>query len=132
MAHTDEKKKKIGARTVVHPRAKLIAQGGPIEIGEDNIIEELVTIVNKRSEPLRIGQGNRIACAVTLDSVAAIGNYNTIEAKVSLGPNVTVGNDSILSTGLSLDDGAQVASQVVLYGKGQVRALDDAAAKVIK
>ena len=37
----------IGARTVIHPRAKILALSGPIIIGENNIIEEQVQIVNK-------------------------------------------------------------------------------------
>jgi len=37
----------IGSRTVIHPRAKIIALLGPIIIGENNIIEEQVQIINK-------------------------------------------------------------------------------------
>lgn len=37
----------IGSRTVVHPRAKILALSGPIVIGENNIIEEQVQIINK-------------------------------------------------------------------------------------
>lgn len=36
-----------GARTVVHPRACIIAEAGPIVIGESNLIEEQVLIINK-------------------------------------------------------------------------------------
>lgn len=32
--------------TVVHPKASIIAEGGPIIIGQNNIIEELVIIKN--------------------------------------------------------------------------------------
>lgn len=38
---------KIGTRTIVHPCAKILATGGPIVIGDANIIEELATIENK-------------------------------------------------------------------------------------
>lgn len=37
----------IGPRTVIHPRASIIAEAGPIIIGEGNIIEEMATIVNR-------------------------------------------------------------------------------------
>ena len=37
----------IGSRTVVHPRAKILAISGPIIIGENNIIEEQVQIINQ-------------------------------------------------------------------------------------
>ena len=36
----------IGARTVIHPKAKIVAQAGPIIIGENNLIEEQVSIIN--------------------------------------------------------------------------------------
>ncbi|XP_012147918.2 dynactin subunit 6 isoform X2 [Megachile rotundata] len=37
----------IGPRTVIHPRASIIAEAGPIIIGEGNIIEEMATIANR-------------------------------------------------------------------------------------
>jgi dynactin-6 len=37
----------IGTRTLVHPNVKIIAQAGPIIIGENNVIEEQTVIVNK-------------------------------------------------------------------------------------
>ena len=37
----------IGSRTVVHPKARILAVSGPIVIGENNIIEEQVEIINK-------------------------------------------------------------------------------------
>lgn len=36
-----------GTRTVVHPTAQILAEKGPIIIGEGNLIEEKVKIVNK-------------------------------------------------------------------------------------
>ena len=36
-----------GSRTVIHPKARIIAEDGPIIIGENNIIEELVQIINR-------------------------------------------------------------------------------------
>lgn len=37
----------IGSMTVVHPCATIIADAGPIVIGDGNIIEEQVVIVNR-------------------------------------------------------------------------------------
>lgn len=37
----------IGSRSVVHPRASIIAEAGPIIIGEGNIVEEMATITNR-------------------------------------------------------------------------------------
>ena len=37
----------VGSHTVIHPCAKILAETGPIVIGENNLIEENVTIINK-------------------------------------------------------------------------------------
>ena len=37
----------IGARTVIHPKAKIVAEAGPIIIGENNLIEEQAQIINR-------------------------------------------------------------------------------------
>ncbi len=37
----------IGTNTIVHPRATIIAEAGPIIIGESNIIEEQAHIINR-------------------------------------------------------------------------------------
>ena len=39
----------IGTRTVVHPKAQIIAEAGPIIIGENNLIEERARIINTAS-----------------------------------------------------------------------------------
>ena len=37
----------IGPRCIIHPKAMIIAEAGPIYIGEGNIVEEMATIINK-------------------------------------------------------------------------------------
>ena len=37
----------LGARTVVHPSAQILAEGGPIIIGDNNLIQEKAVIINK-------------------------------------------------------------------------------------
>ena len=37
----------IGSKTVVHPKAEIIAEDGPIVIGEGNLVEEKARIINK-------------------------------------------------------------------------------------
>lgn len=37
----------IGSMTIVHPCAKILAEAGPIVIGDGNIIEEQVVIINQ-------------------------------------------------------------------------------------
>ena len=66
---------RIGQRSVIHPKvclyeimlaerfiiylkARIIAEHGPIIIGNDNLIEEAVLIKNSRPETLHIGNEN--------------------------------------------------------------------------
>jgi len=37
----------VGSRTVVHPKARIIAEAGLIIIGEGNLIEERCEIINR-------------------------------------------------------------------------------------
>ena len=36
-----------GAHTVIHPKARIVAEAGPIIIGDNNLIEEQVEIINR-------------------------------------------------------------------------------------
>ena len=48
----------IGTESVVHPKASILAIGGPITIGQGNVIEENAVIINLRKATMRIGDHN--------------------------------------------------------------------------
>lgn len=49
----------IGANTIVHPKARIIAEAGPIHIGAFNLIEEQVEIINRVPDTvMQIGDHN--------------------------------------------------------------------------
>jgi dynactin-6 len=50
----------IGARTFIHPNVRIIAQAGPIFIGENNLIEEQTTIINKLQDGVDSGQNMKV------------------------------------------------------------------------
>jgi len=52
----------IGSRTVVHPKARIIAEAGPIIIGEGNLIEEQSEIINRFPGKYSISNGNSYYC----------------------------------------------------------------------
>merc|ERR1712198_619294 len=60
----------IGARTVIHPKARIIAAAGPIIIGEGNLIEEQAQIINRLPEGAEPGEEPQ---------VMVIGNSNVFE-----------------------------------------------------
>ncbi|KAJ3400863.1 hypothetical protein HDV05_000790, partial [Chytridiales sp. JEL 0842] len=49
----------LGSSNIIHPRSRIVSEGGgEIIIGDNNIIEEGVEIVNWGGGVLRIGNGN--------------------------------------------------------------------------
>ena len=62
----------IGARTVIHPKAKILAESGPIIIGEGNLIEEQSEIINRAEEGSSEPPGGTVP-------VMIIGNNNVFE-----------------------------------------------------
>ncbi len=72
----------VGARTVVHPKARIVAEAGPIFIGENNLIEEQACIVNSRTdlgeeeENLGAGGAGKEGGSVP---VMIVGNNNVFE-----------------------------------------------------
>ena len=85
----------IGPGTIVHPKASIFAIAGPILIGSNNIIEEGAIIVNRRKEPMRIGDDNlfEIGCRVECPS---IGNWNTVSTKARVHHTVRMGDHCIV------------------------------------
>ena len=53
---------------MVHPSAKILTEGGPIIIGESNLVQEKAVIINKKTDSeekrtLVIGDGNMFSIA---------------------------------------------------------------------
>ena len=61
----------IGSKTVIHPKAEIIAEAGPIIIGENNLIEERTRIINRNPE------------GAETTPVMIIGNNNVFEVDCS-------------------------------------------------
>ena len=115
----------IGTGTVVHPKASIIAEGGPIVVGPNNIIEEFALIKNEwlldPSEPLGrqlkprgpmiIGSHNlfEVCCEITS---CRIGEFNRFEPRSRVCAGVRVGNNCALGPAAvlarSIPDGTAV------------------------
>ncbi|KAL6062665.1 Dynactin subunit 6 [Balamuthia mandrillaris] len=63
---------RIGKGTVLHPKCRVIAEGGPIHIGSNNIVEELACIHNRSTtgETLEIGDNNAIEIGAGTSSLS--------------------------------------------------------------
>ncbi|XP_033017981.1 dynactin subunit 6-like [Lacerta agilis] len=96
----------IGPRTMIHPKARIIAEAGPIVIGEGNLIEEQAIIINGYLEniasdtevgakPMIIGANNvfEVGC---YSQAMKIGDNNVIESKAFVGRNVILTSGCII------------------------------------
>lgn len=93
----------IGQECVVHPTAHIVAKNGPIVIGNNNLIEERVTILNNRNEPMIIGDHNVFEVDSYCES-PRVGHNNIMEAKSSIGPDTALSNGCIIGAGCCLNE----------------------------
>ncbi|XP_078049823.1 dynactin subunit 6 [Augochlora pura] len=114
----------IGPKTVVHPKASIIAEAGPIIIGEGNIIEEMATIINKlpagESEPSTIpvqiiGNFNVFETDCTCEAYK-IGDNNILESKAYVGRQVELTNGCVVGSACSLTEHETIPENTVIYG----------------
>uniref|UniRef100_A0A2P2HZE9 Dynactin subunit 6 n=1 Tax=Hirondellea gigas TaxID=1518452 RepID=A0A2P2HZE9_9CRUS len=118
----------FGAKCVVHPKARIIAEAGPIIIGESNLIEEQAQIINRfppgsdtsRPHTLIIGQSNvfEVDCCVEAD---AVGDNNVFESKSHVGRGVTIGKGCVVGSLCSLTCPQVLSDHTVVYGSDHKR-----------
>lgn len=120
----------IGSRTVVHPKARIIAEGGPIIIGEGNLIEERCEIINswpagdesvgasevgRQQRVMIIGNNNVFEVGCCSKSLK-IGDNNILECKAHLGSEAELGNGCIIGTMCSLTSRETLPDNTVVHG----------------
>ncbi|CAI9739226.1 Hypothetical predicted protein [Octopus vulgaris] len=115
----------IGARTIIHPKARIVAEAGPIIIGESNLIEEGVQIINKLPEDgsptdetpvMVIGNHNVFEVASYVESLK-IGNFNVVEVKASVGRDTELSSGCIVGAKCCLSTDECLQENTVIYGK---------------
>ncbi|XP_050397087.1 dynactin subunit 6 [Patella vulgata] len=111
----------IGSRTVVHPKARIIAEAGPIVIGDFNIIEELVTIKNRntdssqKAQVLIIGNNNVFEVGAEVECLK-IGDNNIVESRAQVGSNVELTSGCIIGAMCNVSCNEKLAENTVIYG----------------
>ncbi|KAM4709920.1 dynactin subunit 6 [Discoglossus pictus] len=122
----------IGPRTVVHPKARIIAEAGPIIIGEGNLIEEQAVIINSFPEniapdsadvepkPMIIGTNNvfEVGC---YSQAMKMGDNNVIESKASVGRNVILTSGCIIGACCDVNTCEVIPENTVIYGSDCLR-----------
>ncbi|CAG8522178.1 15673_t:CDS:2 [Funneliformis caledonium] len=125
----------IGKRAVVCQDIELkgeiqIGPGGPIIIGQNNIVEENVTIINKLPTALTIGDDNvfEVGCYV---EGSKIGSKNIIEAKARILSGTSLGNNCVVGAVCSTKKDEIILDNTVIYGDHHNRRIQTASANQI-
>ncbi|XP_023321861.1 dynactin subunit 6 [Eurytemora carolleeae] len=119
----------IGAKTVIHPKARIIAEAGPIIIGENNLIEEQCEIMNVKetkdededgsesgnTSVMIIGNNNVFEVGSEILSLR-IGDNNVVESKSSIGRLTNLSNGCIVGAGCRLTTEETLEENIVVYG----------------
>ncbi|KAG8005857.1 Dynactin subunit 6, partial [Nibea albiflora] len=106
----------IGARTVVHPKARIIAEAGPIIIGEGNLIEEQALIINSYPENIMPDTEGVEPKTMT------IGTNNVFEVGCAdLGRNVILTSGCIIGACCQINTCEAVPENTVVYGSNCIR-----------
>ncbi|XP_012274180.1 dynactin subunit 6 [Orussus abietinus] len=124
----------IGSKTVIHPRANILAEAGPIIIGEGNIIEEMATIVNRVTPEasqsstvpvLIIGNYNVFESDSTCEAYK-VGDNNILETKAHVGREVELTNGCVIGAACILAEPETVPESTIVFGsQGQRREMND-------
>ncbi|KAK7791089.1 hypothetical protein R5R35_000510 [Gryllus longicercus] len=114
----------IGSMTVIHPRASIIAEAGPIIIGENNLIEEQSVIINRipkgeqpTSTPVLIIGANNVFEVDCHSEAMKIGDNNILESKSFVGREVELTNGCIVGAGCKLTCPEVVPENTVIFGQ---------------
>ncbi|KAG1714974.1 Dynactin subunit 6 [Nymphon striatum] len=102
-----------GARTIIHPKARIIAKSGPIVIGENNLIEDQTQIIHKNNSngpntSVMIIGNNNVFEVGSYSEAMRIGDNNILEPKAKVGPHVE------LTNGCSIGALCEISTQEVL------------------
>ncbi|CUS11841.1 unnamed protein product [Tuber aestivum] len=110
---------KIGANTVIHPRAKLTSAQGPITIGEHCIICERTQICPPGAEGLVIEDG--VVVEVNAVVEGSVGAGSVVEVGVRIGKGGSVGLNCKLGPLTKVLEGEVIEDNTVIFGSGQRR-----------
>jgi dynactin-6 len=115
----------IGSRSVVHPKAHIIAEAGPIIIGENNLIEEQARIINAFDEGGEDNSGivrvmiignNNVFEVGSHSNALKIGDNNVLESKCFVGRSVVLSNGCIVGAGCKVTTEETMEENTVVYG----------------
>ncbi|NXT89753.1 DCTN6 protein, partial [Anhinga rufa] len=123
-----------GPRTVIHPKARIIAEAGPIVIGEGNLIEEQALIINGYPEnitpeteevepkPMVIGTNNvfEVGCCI-LAAEHDSHSDSSLSLVAFVGRNVILTSGCIIGACCNINTYEVIPENTVIYGADCLR-----------
>lgn len=103
-------------KNVIHPTAKIIAKCGPIIIGDYNLIEENVCIINQTpGHTMTIGNHNVFEVGSNI-STLQIGDHNVMESKCNVGLRTRITNGCVIGAMCTINYDEILPENTVIYG----------------
>lgn len=124
----------IGNRTVIHPTVKIIAEAGPIIIGENNLIEEQVQIINRSSGSDESKLGNESVMVIGNNNVFEVGCYsealtigdnNVLESKSKVGRHTELTSGCVIGAMCEITTQEVIPENTVIYGRNCERRIQE-------
>ncbi|XP_028392753.1 dynactin subunit 6-like [Dendronephthya gigantea] len=112
----------IGSKTVIHPKARILALNGPIKIGDGNLIEEQTCIINQGDNGegdltvMEIGNNNFFEVGSHCEAIK-VGNNNILECKSKVGQQVILGDGCVIGACCELTTNETLPDNTVVFGK---------------
>ncbi|KAF5298557.1 hypothetical protein FQA39_LY11758 [Lamprigera yunnana] len=114
----------IGPHCIIHPCATIIAEAGPIILGDYCLIEEQAKIIHrqrfdqadKETIPvLIIGSHNVFEVDCTVEA-SKIGSNNVFESKCFVGNKVGITNGCVIGTACKVTEEQMLKENTIIYG----------------
>ncbi|XP_067118537.1 dynactin subunit 6 [Centruroides vittatus] len=124
----------IGNRTVIHPTVRIIAEAGPIIIGENNLIEEQVQIINKLPGNNDAKLGNESVMVIGNNNVFEVGCYsealtigdnNVLESKSKVGRHTELTSGCVIGAMCEITTREVIPENTVIYGRNCGRRIQE-------
>ena len=116
----------IGLRTVIHPKARIIAEAGPIIIGDNNLIEEQAVICNSSYPDEDVQPDEKITMKIGSHNVFEVGSQcealnvgdnNILEAKSKVGRHTSLPNGCVIGAMCEVTSQETLPENTVIYGQ---------------
>ena len=106
----------IGVKNVIHPTATIIAEAGPIVIGDFNLIEENVIIINKMPGVIMTIGNHNVFEVGAKSETPNVGDHNVFESKCHVGSLTKVTNGCVIGAMCDINYMETLAENTIIFG----------------